>query len=313
MTDHDAVFKQLLTEFFVEFLELFCPDVLPLLDRQRVTFLDKESFADLGDPNRREADLVARVGPPGHDAFFIIHLEHQAQEDNRIDRRMFGYFARLYERYDVPIYPILLCSYATPRSPVADQHALQVGELPVLSFRYRTVQLNRLDWRTFVQHPNPLATALMARMAIAPQDRARVKSACLAHLVGLPLSAERRRMLAGFIGVYLRLTSEEEQQVKRDLTALYPQVQETVMELVTEWEIKGQNETRIKMLLRVVERRFGELNDALQAHIAALSIADQEALFDALTDIPPSITTLPELQQWLTAHPPPPPDDVEIA
>jgi predicted transposase/invertase (TIGR01784 family) len=108
--DHDSIFKQLLTEFFVEFLDLFVPDALALLEPESLTFLDKESFVDLLDPSRREADLVVQARLRGQDASFIVHLEHQAQEDQVLDRRMFRYFARFYDRYDMPIYPIALCS-----------------------------------------------------------------------------------------------------------------------------------------------------------------------------------------------------------
>jgi predicted transposase/invertase (TIGR01784 family) len=104
--DHDAIFKQLLREFFVEFLDLFAPDALNLLDQDTLTFLDKESFADLLDPDRREADLVVQVQLHGQSTAFIIHLEHQAQEDKLLHQRMSRYFTRFHNRYEVPIYPI---------------------------------------------------------------------------------------------------------------------------------------------------------------------------------------------------------------
>ena len=116
MIYHDAAFKLLLREFFIEFLDLFCPDALALIDRTQISWLDKELFADIIDPDRREADLIAKVGIAGQEAFFIIHLEHQAQADPALNRRMFRYFSRLHERYDVPIYPIALCSYDSPQA-----------------------------------------------------------------------------------------------------------------------------------------------------------------------------------------------------
>lgn len=41
MIDHDRLFKELLTTFFVEFVELFLPEVSSYLERQSVKFLDK--------------------------------------------------------------------------------------------------------------------------------------------------------------------------------------------------------------------------------------------------------------------------------
>jgi hypothetical protein len=40
--DHDRLFKELISTFFVEFIELFFPQLMDYLDRDSVTFLDKE-------------------------------------------------------------------------------------------------------------------------------------------------------------------------------------------------------------------------------------------------------------------------------
>jgi hypothetical protein len=50
--DHDRLFKELLTTFFFEFLELFVPQVTAYLDRESLVFLDKEIFTDITLPRR---------------------------------------------------------------------------------------------------------------------------------------------------------------------------------------------------------------------------------------------------------------------
>jgi hypothetical protein len=60
MIAHDQLFKELLRAFFQEFLELFFPEVAARLDFARVTFLDKEVFADVPEGSRRGLDLVRR-------------------------------------------------------------------------------------------------------------------------------------------------------------------------------------------------------------------------------------------------------------
>ncbi len=55
-------------------------------------------------------------------------------------------------------------------------------DLEVLRFRYAVVQLNQLDWRQYLALKNPVAAALMAKMEIAPSDRARVRLECLRML-----------------------------------------------------------------------------------------------------------------------------------
>jgi Domain of unknown function (DUF4351)/Putative transposase, YhgA-like len=311
MIDHDAVFKQLLDEFFVEFLDLFCPDALALIDPTQISFLDKELFADLVDPDRREADIIARVGIAGREAFFIIHLEHQAQEDRALDRRMFRYFARLYERYDVPIYPIALCSYPAPRRAVADRHVVAIADLPVLHFQYRTVQLNRLDWRAYLRNDNPLAAALMARMRIATADQMQVKVACLSRILGMPLSPRRRRLLARFVTVYLSLPSTQEQQVQVALAMQTTHTEEAMQDIA---EIARQvvianaeywNTQRLVQLL--LTKRFGPLEADVIAQLERLPIERLELLIGDQVDF----TDRGDLIAWLADHGVPAVDDDE--
>ena len=40
--DHDRIFKELLTTFFVEFVEAFLPDVAAYLEQESLVFLDKQ-------------------------------------------------------------------------------------------------------------------------------------------------------------------------------------------------------------------------------------------------------------------------------
>jgi hypothetical protein len=68
--DHDRLFKELLTTFFVEFIELFFPKLAAVLDRDSITFLDKEIFISLFDGKEYEADIVARVRFAETEGFF---------------------------------------------------------------------------------------------------------------------------------------------------------------------------------------------------------------------------------------------------
>jgi len=98
MIDHDRLFKELLSTFFLEFVELFLPDVLSYLERDSLVFLDKELFTDVTSGERHEADLVVKAQFRGQASFFLIHVESQAQHQAAFSQRMFRYFARLYNK-----------------------------------------------------------------------------------------------------------------------------------------------------------------------------------------------------------------------
>ncbi|MCW3100627.1 MAG: hypothetical protein JWL77_6245 [Chthonomonadaceae bacterium] len=221
--DHDANFKRLLTTFFHEFVALFLPDVSAYLDMTTpIEFLDKEVFTDITAGERREVDLIAKVRFRDQDAFFLIHVENQATAQSNFPKRMFRYFARLHEKYDLPVYPVVLFSYDAPRRPEPNRYKVAFPDMAVLQFTCRVIQLNRLSWRSFVKQPNPVAAALMTKMRIAPKDRPKVKLECLRLLATLKLDPARSRFIGGFVDTYLNLTAAELTRYEWEFAKLAP-------------------------------------------------------------------------------------------
>jgi hypothetical protein len=79
----------------------------------------------------------------------------------------------------------------------------------------------------------------MAKMAIAPTDRPRVKLVCLWLLATLRLDPARARLLSGFIDTYLHLNAHEAAQFQTALVQTQLQEQEVVMNIVTSWMREG--------------------------------------------------------------------------
>jgi len=73
--DHDRLFKELIGTFFVEFIELFFPQVMTYIETESVTLLDKEIFTDVTEGEKHETDLIAQVKFQGKSSFFIVHIE----------------------------------------------------------------------------------------------------------------------------------------------------------------------------------------------------------------------------------------------
>lgn len=160
------------------------------------------------------------------------------------------------------------------------------------------VQLNRMRWRDFLRHPNPLAAALMTRMQVARRERVTLKLAILEQLQGLPLSAKRLRTLNRFIGIYLPLRPELEATVAAELAIRFPQQREVDMsETLTGWEINGQR----KVLLRQITKRFGALTEAEMVHMTNYGAEDLALLADAIFDF----RSLADVSAWIAAHPRP--------
>jgi hypothetical protein len=307
MIDHDQLFKELLTTFFVEFLELFFPEVRAYLKEDSLVFLDNEFFTDLVTGEKRAADIVVKARFLDRDSFFIINIENQGEPEMEFQQRVFFYFAYFHQRFRLPVYPIVVFYGKRPKKQQPDTYQVEFPDHKVLDFHYRVVQLNRLNWRDYVTHKNPVASALLARMLIAPEDRPFVKLECLRLMVSLKLNQSKMRLISGFIDTYLQLNAKEIEIFKQEAAKIEPRRRKQVMELTTSWmregiEIgvkqgvkQGEKQEALKIVLRLLNRRIGEMSVRLQGRIKKLSVVQLERLSDALLDF----TDVKDLTTWL--------------
>lgn len=302
MIDHDRLFKELISTFFVEFLDLFLPHVANAIDRDSVRFLPQEYFADLTSGEDQIVDLLAEVQLAGETMGFLIHLEAQSYSEQQFSRRIFFYFARLHQKYLKPIYPIVVFSFDEPQREEPHTYTMNLLGREILAFNFEAIQLNRLHWRDYLNQPNPVAAALMAKMKIAPSDRPKVKAECLRLLATLKLDPARTRLISGFVDTYLRLNAQETQIFQTEIARLEPQQQEGIMQIVTSWMQEGIEQGIAQgersLILRLLNRQVGELPASLRSQIETLSITQLETLGDALLDF----GSMADLEAWLAAQ-----------
>jgi Domain of unknown function (DUF4351) len=308
--DHDQLFKQLISTFFCEFLDLFAPDLAVHIDRDRIEFLPQEYFTDLVEGERRAMDLVVRVNlrrrpnePEVGKVWAIIDCEHQSSSEADFNRRMFFYFAQLHRQYLEPVYPIAIFSFDKPQREEQDKYRVRLPGLDVLEFNFLKIQLNQLNWRDFLKQKNPVAAALMSKMKIEPQDRAKVKVECLRSIATLKLDPARVSILSGFVDSYLNLNRLEEVEFEREVANIKKETEkERVMQIVTSWMEQGieqgeQNEA-LRLVSRVLTRRVGELDDGVNERLQQLSVSQLEELHDAALDF----TQVADLEYWLSQN-----------
>ncbi|MBG1268378.1 Rpn family recombination-promoting nuclease/putative transposase [Nostoc sp. WHI] len=252
MIDHDRLFKELLSTFFVEFLDLFLPQVAQKIDRDSIHFLPQDIFTDVTSGEKKEIDLLAQVKYGEQDTYFLIHLENQSYTQSEFAKRMFKYFARLYEKYDCAIYPVVIFSFDEPKRAESTNHCVRFTDLNVLDFNFKAIQLNRLSWRDYLTQQNPVAAALMAKMRIPTSERPQVKAECLRLLTTLKLDPARMQLISGFVDTYLRLDVTEEQVFQAVIDTMGLAEQEEVMEIVTSWGEKAAQKTREEIALNLL-------------------------------------------------------------
>ncbi|MBN3922645.1 Rpn family recombination-promoting nuclease/putative transposase [Nostoc sp. NMS4] len=254
MIDHDRLFKELLSTFFIDFLDLFLPQVASQIDRNSIQLLPQEVFNDVTSGEKKEIDLLAQVRYKQQDTCFLIHVENQSYTETAFAKRMFKYFARLHEKYDLPIYPVVIFSFDEPKRAEPQNYRVTCGDLKVLEFQFVAIQLNRLSWRDFLTQPNPVAAALMSKMNISKQERPQVKAECLRLLATLKLDPARMQLISGFVDTYLRLDDTEKQVFQAAISTMGLDEQEEIMEIVTSWQQEGAQKTREEIALNLLKR-----------------------------------------------------------
>jgi hypothetical protein len=316
MIDHDGLFKTLLQEFFPEFIELFLPEVSNYWNKETINFLPQELFSDITQGNRRIIDLLVQIEFKENveitpkSGIFIIHVEHQSSTEDDFEKRMFKYFARLYEKYDVPIYPIVIYSHDFPQKQQVNTHNIEFPGFKVLTFNYRVVQLNRLRWEDFRNQQNPVASALMSKMKMAPEERPKVKLTALQLLSDLDLNPAQVELVSGFIDTYLDLNTQEEREFQEQLANIEPRQEEKVMQIVTSWMRQGiqegleqgleqaRQQEAASLIIRLLNRRMGVINNQLKENIRSLTTSQLENLGEALLDF----NAVSDLEDWLMAN-----------
>ena len=135
---------------------------------------------------------------------------------------------------------------------------------------------------------NPVASALMAKMKIAPEDRPRVKLECLRMLVTLKLDKARATMISSFMDAYLKLTAAETVVYNGELQAVEPPDREVIMQWTNEWIERGKDEGRLEgrrtIIVRQLARRFGSVPSEIKDSVGRLSETQIDQLAEALLD-----------------------------
>lgn len=167
-SDYDSPWKEALERYFEDCMALFFPQAHADIDWTRgYEFLDKElqqvvREAELG---RRLADKLVRVWRTGGDeAWVLVHVEVQGQEEAGFSKRMYVYNYRLFDRYDRTV--VSLAVLADERSGWRPQQfgyhlwGCEVG------FRFPVVKLldYKEQWSALEASRNPFATVAMAHL-----------------------------------------------------------------------------------------------------------------------------------------------------
>lgn len=181
-THHDQLAKELIYNFFEEFLEAFFPEVHESVDFSKIRPLSEEVYTDILQGRNRKLDIVIETKLKGEETNLIIHVEPQSYVENDFHERMYHYFSLLYNKYQKPILPIAVFSYDEKRNE-QDEFSISFPFFHVLTFNFLTLELRKKNWREYIESDNPVAAALLSKMGYTEREKVEVKLEFLKMLV----------------------------------------------------------------------------------------------------------------------------------
>jgi hypothetical protein len=111
-SEQDSVWKEIITDYFREFMEFFYPKTAKRIDwSQKHEFLDSELQKLTRDSERKKrlADKLVKVQlVDGKEKVLLIHIEVQSYAETNFAERMFIYYYRIFEKYKQRVMSVAL-------------------------------------------------------------------------------------------------------------------------------------------------------------------------------------------------------------
>jgi len=292
-TDFDTPWKDIIERYFEDFIAFFLPQAHEEIDwNQGYEFLDKElqqvvRDAELG---RRLVDKLAKVYlQNGEEAWVLIHIEVQSQEETDFAERMFVYHYRIFDRYKRKV-----ASLAVLGDERSNWRPSQYGyQLWSSEIRFNFPVVKLLDysnqWSALEASRNPFAIVVMAHLTAQETRnnrlrRKELKFALIRRLYEQGFAREDVVNLFRFIDWVMSLPQELEDEFWREVGQYE---EERRMPYITSVERIGIRKGREQ----------GRQEGMREGLLAAIELILEQKLGSEGSDLLPDISEIEDVEQ----------------
>ncbi|HEX4947984.1 MAG TPA: DUF4351 domain-containing protein [Blastocatellia bacterium] len=314
--EKDNAWKDVLNQFFREFMEFFFTHIAADIDWARgYEFLDKELEQITRDHRigRRLADKLVKVWlRDGREQWLLIHLEVQGALRRGFAKRIYIYNYRIFDKYDAEVISLALLT-DSPRPSQLMTWQVQRWNCD-LTFRFPVISLADYEtrWDELEASRNPFALAVMAHLRVkqARGDNARKfawKRELIFRLYECGYTRQEIYTFFRFVDWVMSLPAELEEKLK---TEIHQYKEGKRMPYISTWERLVKEDGRVEgleqgleqgtrnIIVRQLQKRFGGIKTEDQSRIAELSLSQLDKLSEALLDF----TDAQQLTTWLNRH-----------
>ncbi len=219
LTNYDSNWKELIYEFFPEFIELVYYELFKIIDFEKgFSFLDKE-FEKLIPTNEKKGKvindkLVRAYLKNGLEKYIYIHIEVQSSYDKDFTQRMFRYFYRIIDRYGFNV--TALAIYADNNQTFAPNTYIYQNLETEFIYKFKIYKVLHQKEAELLESNNPFALAVLAAYYKLKTNKTEYDSIKQYRFTFIRLLLERRynkdkiKKLISFINNILSLPPEKE-------------------------------------------------------------------------------------------------------
>ena len=310
---YDSPWKMLIERHFREFLAFFFPDIEQAVDwASPPRSLDKELESLDPDPDSGSKDL--RVDKlfdvdllSSEHTKVQVHVEVQGDPQESFETRMFLYASRIYDRHRQPVISLaILGDVDKPEWKPTEFGWTILGSR--LEMEFPVAKLAEYDEKALEASSNPFALVALAHLKAkatrgeaAVDERIRWKVWLVRRLYEKGFSKPEVIDLFRFIDGVLYLSEDASKQFHATIDQLEGRktmdyiapFEQRAMEIGwtkgheeghKEGREEGQRDGQIRLLDRLIQRRFNETPDWVHERLAKASTADLNLLSDRILD-----------------------------
>ncbi|CBN54012.1 MULTISPECIES: DUF4351 domain-containing protein [Kamptonema] len=220
----------------------------------------------------RESDVLVKAYSPEHGEFLVLN-ELQSQYTSRMPRRMRAYAALAQEKYNLPVYPVLVNIFQ-PEEIVTIPTRYESNFMGLIARQdYRVINLWEVDVELAF---GPSLTPLLPFVPILKGGDN--ESVVVRAVTALRADEQLRELenLLGFFACSVFDVARVREILRFDMAILQksPLFQQMARE--------QRQQENLRVLLRLIQRRFGEVSAEIGANLQRLNIEQLDELLDVL-------------------------------
>ena len=163
----------------------------------------------------RFVDMLVKIyGTDGSEEWMLIHIEIQAQNDQQFSKRMFQYFYRIFDRYNVPVTALAVFTGAVKSLPINTFYYKFLGT--EIQYKYNNYHIMEHSEEQLLAMDNPFALIVLAAQKVLLSDKI-PESELAAHRLTIAramvlsgkYSSEKIRKFLYFLKTFIHIENPE--------------------------------------------------------------------------------------------------------